>query len=135
MAVQIGVGRKDHSSFRPLLGEPCIELDDDGCYWFLQPYFASTLCNETGQYIDLYGDAQFEGKNLVALRRLLAEVRAVVLAQPPSWDVHRGTQIKPVYKEVRSPVERERLLSLLDAWERIIDRAEQLKRRVVCFGD
>jgi hypothetical protein len=135
MAVQIGVGRKDRSSLRPLLDEPCIELDDDGCYWFLQPFFASILCNETGQYIDLYGDASYEGKHLQTLRSLLAEVRAVVLAQPPTWDVHRGTQVKPTYKEVRAVVERERVLSLLDAWERIIDRAEQLKRRVVCFGD
>jgi hypothetical protein len=55
--------------------------------------------------------------------------------QPDSWNVHVGYQTKPVYQEVQRPVEREQLLSLLEAWERIIDRAEQLKRRVVCFGD
>jgi hypothetical protein len=133
--VHIGVGRKDGASFWPLSREPWISLYfEDGCYWFLHP-FIQDLANETGQYIDLYGDAAFEGRNLTALRRMLKAARAAASLQPDSWNVHVGYQTKPVYQEVQRPVEREQLLSLLDAWERIIDRAEQLKRRVVCFGD
>src|SRR5437763_11663789 len=104
MSLAIGVG--DEASFQPLPGEPCLDLDNDGYYWFLAPLFEQ-LARETGQSVDLYGDAAFDGKNLQVLRRMLTGARTLVESQPGTWEVHVGTQLKPVHKEVYARVERE----------------------------
>ncbi|MGI8978450.1 MAG: hypothetical protein ACR2FY_04430 [Pirellulaceae bacterium] len=133
-AMYISIG--DNASFcRPSQEENWLSLESDGYYWFLDPLFKTTLLQDTGQCIDLYGHAVFEGENLRTLRRFLAQARAIVQSQPETWDVHTGTQVTPVYKEFYSPVERERFLELIAEWERIVRRAQRKKRRVVCFGD
>ena len=93
------------------------------------------LAAETGQYIDLYGDALFAGPDLAALRRVLAEARRVVEAQPESWQVHTGTQLLPAHREVFKAVERTEFLRLLGVWEQAVRRAGELGRAVICFGD
>ena len=132
MALDIGVG--DGASLVPVQGEPALYLDDDGYYWFLHPLFAR-LQAETGQYIDLYGDAAFAGPELASLKRMLAEARSLAEAQPASWQVHVGTQTAPTCRELYEPVRREALLALLDRWDEVVRRAEELNRPVVCFGD
>ncbi|HZT83039.1 MAG TPA: hypothetical protein VFA26_22605, partial [Gemmataceae bacterium] len=89
----------------------------------------------TGQYIDLYGDASFAGRPLAALKEMLSEARRLAEAQPESWDVHVGTQVSPVRQELYRRLDRDGLLELLTAWGRVVERAEQLGRPVVCFGD
>ena len=132
MSLNIGVG--DGKSLVPLPGEPSLSLDNDGYYWFLLSLF-ERLCAETGQMIDLYGDASFAGASLTALERIVAEARTMVLAKPEFWSVHVGTQVQPVRREVYEPVDREAFLALLDRWTHVIVRAEELGRPVVCFGD
>ncbi len=132
MSLNIGVG--DGSSVMPVQGEPSLFLQSDGYYWFLHPLF-ERLAAETGQHIDLYGDASFAGESLVALERALAEARRLVNSQPEEWSVHVGTQVSPEYRDLYRPVERKAMLALLDRWEIVIERARQLGQPVVCFGD
>jgi hypothetical protein len=85
MALDIGVG--DGKTFVPSPDEPTITLDDDGYYWFLHPLF-ERLANDTGEFIDLYGDACFKDKNLNALKSVLSEARSHVRKQRKSWSVY-----------------------------------------------
>ncbi len=57
----------------------CDKDDDDtgGYYWFLHPLF-HRLAEKTGQYIDLYGDAEFRGDDLQLFREILVEARQLV---------------------------------------------------------
>jgi hypothetical protein len=132
MSLVIGV--HDGRSQNPLRSEPVIAFDDDGYYWFLHPLFEE-LRAETGEYIDLYGGAVFEGESLVALQKMLANARSLVLAQSEVWSAHCGTQVKPVHKKLFQEVRRNRLLRLLSKFARIAQRAEETGRRVVCSGD
>lgn len=132
MSLDIGIG--DGVAPNPLPDEPRIGLSGDGYYWFLHPLF-ERLLGETGQYIDLYGDASFAGEHLAALHRALDDARILVSAQPPEWQVYTGTQTHPVRKDVFAGVEKVRFLQLLDDWAMIVRRAEVTGRPVVCFGD
>jgi hypothetical protein len=109
-------------------------LENDGYYWFLLPLL-ERLHAQTGQYIDLYGDASFAGADLSALERMVAEANRLVVAQPATWQVHTGTQTMPERKELYAAVDQSRFLALLNEWQLIITRAKQIGKPVVCFGD
>jgi hypothetical protein len=132
MALDIGVG--DGSSRVPIRDEPLLSLNDDAIYSFLHP-LVERLRWETGQYIDLYGDASFSDWRLTALRRMLAQARVLAEAQPESGQVHVGTQIQPARRELWMPLTRKTLLDVISRWDQIVDRAEELGRPVVCYGD
>jgi hypothetical protein len=132
MALDLGVG--DGASLIPQRSEPSLWLNSDGYYWFLHPLIEK-LQSETGQYIDLYGDASFSGASLSALERMVAEAEKLVHNQPASWQVHTGTQVGPEHKELYAEVNRGQFLSLLHKWREIIARAKDLGKPVVCFGD
>jgi hypothetical protein len=132
MSLDIGIG--DGVRPVPLESEPSLWLSNDGYYWFLHPLF-ERLHAETGQYIDLYGDASFSGKSMMALERLAADAKKLVRSQPPTWRVHTGTQLAPEQKEVYSEVEKARFMELLVKLDQIIQRAKEIGQPVVCFGD
>jgi hypothetical protein len=134
MALDIGVGSEDRRSRPPLQDEPGLSLDNDGYYRFLHPLFEK-LAAETGQYLDLYGDARFHPASLPALERMLAAAEKLVRAQSARWQVHVGTQTKPERKELYHEVEKARFLELLGEWRKVVARAKQMQRAVVCFGD
>ena len=77
----------------------------------------------------------FAGEWLAAFKRMLAEARRLAETQPDCWQVSIGTQILPVQQELWRPLNRETLLDLIAAMERVVARAEDLGRPVVCFGD
>src|SRR5947209_5587625 len=97
MALDIGIG--DGSSLIPVQDEPSLFLEDDGYYWCLHPLF-ERLGAETGQYLDLYGDASFADRALSALERSLVEARAFIESQPDAWEVYVGTQIMPTERDL-----------------------------------
>ena len=132
MALDLGIG--DGTSRLPVQGEPSLAFRSDGYYWFLHPLFEQ-LRIETGQYIDLYGDALFSGESLDALERMVAEAKRLVASQPDTWRVHIGTQTSPKQKELYDEVEKGRFLELLDQWQRILARARESGWPVICFGD
>lgn len=138
MALDVGIG--DGSSPVPVQGEPSLSLESDGYYCFLHPLF-ERLRAETGQYIDLYGEASFTDEALTALERLLLDARALVAAQPETWEVFTGTQFSNVdgrWQKLRDKYDavcRDRFLELITQWQQITARARELGRPVVCFGD
>src|SRR5262245_35274436 len=118
------------------------KYDDDtgGYYWFLHPFF-SRLAEKTGQYIDLYGDAEFRGEDLELLRQTLLEARQLVATQPEQWSVHVGRSTMPNATppvqpwEVFKEVERSKFLGMLDTLLALVDRASSTGVPVVCVGD
>jgi hypothetical protein len=133
MALDIGIG--DGKSLTPDWDEPSLYFEyHEGYYEYLSPWF-ERLASVTGQFVDLYGDASFQGGQLDTLEQILTETRQAVERQPPKWQVHLGTQVKPVQRELYRDVERDKMLALLDQWLIVIRRARQLNRPVVCFGD
>jgi hypothetical protein len=132
MALDVGVG--DGFSLQPIPSEPSLSLENDALYWFLYPLF-ERLAAQTGQYIDLYGDASFAGEQIAALKEMLTDALRLAEAQPDSWEVYIGTQVSPVRQVLYQRLDRKVLLNLLAAWRRVTERAEQLGRPVVCFGD
>jgi hypothetical protein len=129
MVLEIGIG--DGSSLMPVQGEPSLFMEDDASVTFLYPLFEK-LAEETGELIDPYGNAAFVGERLAALKRMLAEARRLAEAQPEHWQVCVG---RNQLEEFWEPQHRETLLNLIAAWERVVARAEELGRPVVCFGD
>ena len=132
MALDLGIG--DGVSLIPQQSEPSLWLESDGYYWFLHPLFEK-LQSETGQYIDLYGDASFTDASLSALERMIDEAMSLVKAHPATWQVHTGAELSPKYKELYAAVEKDRFLELLAKWQLIIARAKEIGKPVVCFGD
>ena len=123
--------------------EPSFQLLDDGYYWFLHPLFKD-LANETGQYIDLYGDASFSGSDLAGLEEMLRLASKLIALQPTTWNVIVGYELVPYEKENHSrPHQKEKFATVdralfqfsVSEWERVVTRAKELNRPVVCFGD
>ena len=140
MTLDIGIG--DGSSFCPVQGEPSLQLDD-GYYWFLHTLFED-LAKVTGQYIDQYGDASFSGENLVPMEEMLKRASKLIASQPATWDIgigwelvpsQKGTYSRPHLKRTFAAVDQAHFLFFVSQWERVVARAKELERPVVCFGD
>jgi hypothetical protein len=133
MALDIGIG--DGTSPTPDWDEPTLYFEFVvGYYSYLEPWF-ERVATVTGQFVDLYGGASFQGQQLDTLEQALLDARKAVESQAPKWQVHIGTQVEPVQRKLYVDVERKRVLELLDQWLVVVRRARQLNRPVVCFGD
>ena len=108
--------------------------DVDGYYWFLWPLFKD-LAKQTGQLVDLYGDAFFCGEDLDALAQILVHAHGLVNVQPDIWEVHIGTQLQPVRRELYSTVNKQQMVVLLDRLEAAIHRAKNTEAYVSFIGD
>ena len=112
----------------------------DGYYEFLNPLMTE-LHKKTGQLIDPWGDATFEGSDLISLRDTIDAARELVAAQPTQWDVyvgdhcHRNEQQQFVRDPMYTTVSRDEFNTLLDNLSRLIERATNQKGSVVCIGD
>jgi hypothetical protein len=114
-----------------------VSFDDDlggGYYWFLHPLF-ERLARSTGQYIDLYGDAEFRAENLDALESVLLEARQMVLARPKRWSVHVGTPTHPTTRELFKEVEQSKFLALIDRLMDLVRESRATGRSIICLGD
>ena len=127
MGLNIGVGQ----SAKTRSHEPSMALEDDGYFWFLWPHF-DRLSAETGQTMDLYGDASFSGESLTAIERALALATSQVENQPKSWEVSIGTTSAG---EVYRTVWRRQFLDLIAEFSVVITRCRVLGQPLVCIGD
>ena len=111
-----------------------IALNNDGYYWFLHPFF-ERLRDQCGKYVDLYGDALFSRDDYPRVRKLLDEASAAAEAQPATWNVHIGTQVKPARKELYAAVRRDQLLRLIETIRNMIETADHLDGQLESLGD
>ena len=112
-----------------------LQLHNDAHYWFLHPWFLR-IREAIGKSIDLYGDAEMhEGAGLPMLARMLAEARSAAEQQPATWQVHVGTQLRPVRQELYETARRPELLQTIAALEAVVNRALAQRRSLVFSGD
>lgn len=111
-----------------------VTLDNDGYYWFLHGLFAE-LRDETGLYLDLYGDAMFGTSHFGRLKKLLDQATELVEAQPAKWRVNVGKQVHPVERDLFDTVTKDEFQRLLANFRRVVDEAERLGGYVQCAGD
>ena len=129
MAVDVGISRSgpvddvDYSQG--------VSYKDDGYYWFLYPLFERVF-KQTGQMVDLYGDAVFEAEHLPHLLVALNEAASLVERQPEEWDVRIGWRGgDPVYCKISKVG----LRGLLAGFIALVNSAIRTEKNVVCFGD
>jgi hypothetical protein len=128
MAVSIGTsptGRFDDIDY-----SGGIYFKSDGSYWFLYPWW-ERIGEQTGQMIDLYGDAVFGFAAQPILLASLQDAFAKVQQRPSEWDMCIGWGVQPVYARVS----RMELQQLLTEFIRLVTSATERQRYVVCFGD
>jgi hypothetical protein len=112
-----------------------LQFRDDGTYWFLHPWF-ERVYESTGQYIDLYGGAQFhEANGLCELMDAMAQARRSVQAQPREWQVRAGTQIQPGHKELYEAVNRADALKTVERFQVLLQEAKSTGQVLVFLGD
>ncbi|BCM92447.1 hypothetical protein IAD21_04327 [Abditibacteriota bacterium] len=112
------------------------EEEEEGYYWFLYPLFQQ-LQKRTGQFVDQYGVAIFGGDNLDSLANTIAAARQLTENHPEEWDVVVGFEVGPARprREIRQPVNKARMLSLLDKLQTAIAKATEKNYYVAFWGD
>ncbi|HEX7803982.1 MAG TPA: hypothetical protein VF471_14625 [Pseudoxanthomonas sp.] len=112
-----------------------LQLQDDGTYWFLHQWF-ERVCEATGQYVDLYGGAKFhEANGLSALMDAMTQAKTAAQAQPSEWQVHTGTQLRPVRKELYDKVSRADILKTIERFRALLQEAKLIDQPLVFQGD
>jgi hypothetical protein len=109
-------------------------FENEGYYWFLCPLFEA-LRQETGENIDLYGDARFHGETLAALEQTLLEARALVSGQPDQWEVVIGIRPWEDPPEVCVTIQKAVMIGLLDTLEAATLRARETGAYITFWGD
>lgn len=117
------------------VGACVFHLQDDAHYWFLHPWFVR-INKSIGKYIDLYGETSMNsGSGLSMLIQALREAKLEAERQPERWEVHVGTQLRPVKKELYKAVWRDEVLRTLAALQGVAVQADQLGKTIVFSGD
>ena len=111
-----------------------VTFENDGYYWFLHDLFQE-LRNETGLYLDLYGDAMFGTSHFGRLRKLLDRATELVETQPAKWRVNVGKEVHPVERDLFDNVTKDEFRRLLSSFRRVVEEAERLGGYVQCSGD
>jgi len=118
--------------------ETSIRFDDDdsnGDFCFLQPFFEK-LRTKTSQVIDPYDDCIFENDNLKKLKHeLVAEINRLKSESFEQREIHTGTQVNPIKKEIYKPVVRKLLLAKMEKWLEIIELAIEKNEKLTGIGD
>jgi hypothetical protein len=111
-----------------------VEFSADGYYFFLYPLFVE-LEETTGQMIDLYGDAKFEGPALESLAATLRRARVRVEEQASEWQVLVGWKDPSGREPIFDRVDRTAFLALIDRFAGLVSTANRTGRSIVCVGD
>src|SRR6185312_9281292 len=118
---------------KPGAGELVAQLDWDGYFEYLRPYWPASSSN--GKAVDLYDDAVFRGANLKQLKGGLERALRDLEGRPGTWEECIGQQIKPEVKKVFAAVEKAELSALITRLCAAIDRAMKDDRELLFFGD
>jgi hypothetical protein len=138
MAVHIGTSNSEPSNIN---WDGLVILDAfDGYYSFLHPLITE-LHEKTGQLIDPWGDATFQGADLTTLKDTINRARDLIASQPAEWDVYVGDHCyyNSEQQFIRDPmdtkVSNEEFSDLLKKFAQLIERAIKEDGSVVCIGD
>jgi hypothetical protein len=116
---------------------PSVSFDgNDADYWYLWSTMIKEIENKTGELIDLYDDAEFSGENLHELEAIVAKhVANLKNKKETEWDVHTGTALLPVKKEIYKTLSKKDLEAKLKAFLAIVRQAIAKNEKVICIGD
>lgn len=109
-------------------------FDDDGYYWFLYPSIEK-LREQTGIYIDLYGDAEFHKGNIDQLESLIQDARVRMNDKPEYWQEHCGAQSFPQQAEIFYKVSKQEMRKKLDAIANLIREVKINGVEIIFTGD
>jgi len=110
------------------------ELHDGGIYWYLFPFF-ERLGNQTGQLIDLYGNAKFSAENISLLDSILREALKSLELQPDVWEQKTGEQIRPVRKTLTQKISKKDVSSFINSLHNLLEKAVKGRGVVTFTGD
>jgi len=106
-------------------------FDDDGYYWSLYPFF-ERVWKQSGQMIDLYGNAVFQPEQLPDLLAILEEAATSAAQKPEEWDVLVGCRGE---EKIYCKVSKSRLQQILGDFIVLVKLAMVEGKNVVGFGD
>jgi hypothetical protein len=113
-----------------------LRLEDDPVYWFLSSGMIEEVKQQTGEWIDLYGHAEFSGEKLEKLARIVAKtLEEIRRAEESEWPVHLGTQWSPVKKEWYGRVTRAELVDRLEQLLHLSSLAIRRKEKIITLGN
>jgi hypothetical protein len=111
-------------------------LEWDGYYEYLRRFWPAS--SSSGDRIDLYDDAHFEGANLAQLRDCLLQARSGLHGRPSEWEERIGSMLDGTAKRLRhidAHVNRGTLDALIGRLLEGVEEAERRKGRLAFNGD
>ena len=90
-----------------------VAFQSNGYYWFLHPFFEEVK-ELTGQMIDLYADARFEGAALAALAAVLDKARRAADSKPSTWEECIGWEDESRRCPILDPVRKAALIEIIE---------------------
>jgi hypothetical protein len=105
-------------------------------YWYLWPTMINEIKNKTGELIDLYDDAESSGDNLDKIETIvLHQLDELRKKKDKEWNVHIGTELQPIKKEIYRTLVKKDLEEKLQRLLTIVKQAKQKNEKVICIGD
>ena len=127
MALDVGIQSGKKIDYR-------MSFENDGYYWYLNPLFEE-MYEKIGIYIDLYGDAEFTGRNIHQLESLLNKAFEMIKNEPKNWDVYIGTQTHPDKKDLFCKVSKIEFDSKLKTLQKMVTEVKEKSGRLIFSGD
>jgi hypothetical protein len=127
----------DYNAIRGEALPRLLTLESDAYYWFLYRYFESANLDRQHELIDLYGDNVLDGYQLDRLQDELKTALTDVNARPDTWDVLVGWKSEQVGRESEDwrPIERRRMVEIINSLLDLIRRAKESGLKLICVGD
>jgi len=115
-----------------------VQFQDDGYFWFLYDAFKD-VSKRTGEQVDLYSDATFQGEHLLEFQSVIRDWRRRIESGVDRWTVTTGHVLdargRATGETLKVEVEKDKLLRLVDELVSAAEAAHQARGRRVFVGD
>jgi hypothetical protein len=115
-----------------------VQFQDDGYFWFLYDAFKD-VAERTGEQVDLYGDAAFQGEHLLEFQTVIRDWRGRIESSPDRWSVTTGHVLDARGQEtgeiLTTEVDKGKLLRLVDDLLSAANTAYRTRGRLAFVGD
>jgi len=114
-----------------------LSLNSDAYYWFLYKYFESANLARGHELINLYGDMALDGYQLERLEEEWKIALVDVSARPNIWNVLVGWNSEKATRDTedRRPVEKHKMVELINQLLALIRQARESRLKLVYVGD